>query len=87
MQDFKNNPLVCEGVVGDGCGGGRIFFIQDTTLYAHDPLSKESIVLLEDIKGAKRISKSACVITIECENEKIEFNLSKMKKEVQSNLL
>lgn len=76
-----NEPLVCEGIVGDGCGGGRIFFIEDETLYAHDPISKENRELLKDIKKAKNISKSGCVVSIECEDETIEFDLSKMRKE------
>lgn len=74
------SPLVCEGIVGDGCGGGRIFFIEDETLYAHDPISKENRMLLQNIKKAKKISKSGCVITIEFEDEKMEFDLSQMKR-------
>lgn len=72
------SPLVCEGIMGDGCGGGRIFFIEDETLYANDPVTRENIVLLQNIKGAKKISKSACIITVECEDENIRFNLSTM---------
>ena len=74
-----SDPLVCEGIVGDGCGGGRIFFIENETLYAHDPLSKENRELLKNIKKAKNISKSGCIITIECQEQKIEFDLSKVK--------
>lgn len=76
--DLKD-PLVCEGIVGDGCGGGRLFFIEDETLYAHDPLSKENRELLTNIKKAKNISKKGCIITIECEEQKIEFDLSKVE--------
>jgi hypothetical protein len=79
-----NSPLVCEGIVGDGCGGGRIFFIEDETLYAHDPVSKDNRMLLQDIKKAKKISKSGCIVTIECEDEKIEFDLSRMSKTIKS---
>ncbi|HEY9203746.1 MAG TPA: thiamine biosynthesis protein ThiF [Sulfurimonas sp.] len=74
-----SDPLVCEGIVGDGCGGGRIFFIENETLYAHDPLSKDNRELLKNIKKAKNISKSGCIITIECQEQKIEFDLSKVK--------
>jgi len=73
-----NDPLVCEGIVGDGCGGGRIFFIKDEALYAHDPLSKENRELLKNIKNAKNISKRGCIITIECQEQNIEFDLSKV---------
>jgi len=71
-----DSPLVCEGIIGDGCGGGRIFFVEENTLFAHDPVSKENITLLEAINKAKRVTKKGCVITIECQNEKIEFDLS-----------
>jgi len=75
-----NNPLTCEGIVGDGCGGGRLFVIEDNMLKAYDPQTKESITLLEDIEHPKKISKSACIVSIECESEIIEFDLSLMKK-------
>lgn len=76
------SPLVCEGIVGDGCGGGRIFFIKDETLFANDPQTNENILLLESVKSAKSISKKACIVSIECEREVIEFDLSSMSKEV-----
>lgn len=77
-----NSPLVCEGIVGDGCGGGRIFVVQNSTLKAYDPQTGESILLLEDINLPKSISKSKCIISIECEDSTIEFNLSSMEKKV-----
>ncbi|WP_373034767.1 thiamine biosynthesis protein ThiF [Sulfurimonas sp.] len=73
------SPLVCEGIVGDGCGGGRIFFIKDETLYAHDPITKENVTLLTNIKMPKKISKKACDIFIKCEDQDMVFNLSSMK--------
>lgn len=73
-----SSPLVCEGIVGDGCGGGRIFFIRESALYAHDPISKEDMKLLEDIKMPQKISKNECVISIKCKQEIIEFDLSSM---------
>ena len=78
-----NNPLVCEGIIGDGCGGGRIFVVEDSTLKAYDPQTEESIVLLDDISLPKKVSKKACIITIECENENIEFDLSAMHKSIK----
>ncbi len=77
--DIENN-LICEGIIGDGCGGGRLFMIEDSKLKAYDPQSQESRVLLEDIKMPLKISKSKCIVTIVCENETIEFDLSLMKK-------
>lgn len=74
----KENLLTCRGIVGDGCGGGRDFFIKDETLFAYDETSKESITLLEGVKNARKISKSGCIITIECKDEQILFDLSKM---------
>ena len=80
MDGFDlNSPLVCEGIIGDGCGGGRIFFIKDTTLYAHDPVSKINLKLKEEIFHAKSIQKKACIIKIKCKNEEIDFDLSSLK--------
>lgn len=77
-----NSPLVCEGIIGDGCGGGRFFVVKDSVLKAYDPQSKESIVLLKDVSDAISISKKACIITIKCEGQIIEFDLSLMSKRV-----
>jgi len=79
MAGFKDK-LHVEGIVGDGCGGGRIFYIDSSALHVHDPLTKENIQLLSEIKDAKKISKKACIVTIECEFEVINFDLSKMMR-------
>ncbi len=76
---MDGSRLECVGIPGDGCGGGRVFALQNGILSAHDPMSNENIILLKEIKNPKKISKSGCVITIECENEIIEFDLSLMK--------
>lgn len=78
-----DSPLVCEGIIGDGCGGGRIFVVEDSTLKAYDPQSKESIILLENIQSPKKITKKACIISIECEKFTIDFDLSAMSKSVK----
>ncbi len=75
-----NNPLVCEGIIGDGCGGGRIFMVEDNTLKVYDPITKKKTQLMENIPTAKYISKKACIITIVCKDEKIKFDLSSLKK-------
>ena len=74
-----DNPLVCEGIVGDGCGGDRIFFIEDDSLKVYDKSTQKKRVLFKDIKNPKKIYKQACIIFIECENELIKFDLSSMK--------
>ncbi len=78
-----NSALVCEGIIGDGCGGGRVFIVEDGVLFAHDPQTKKNITLMEDIVIPKNISKKACILTIICENETIEFDLSTMEKTVE----
>jgi len=75
-----NSPLVCEGIIGDGCGGGRLFIVEEETLKAYDPQTKETFTLLSPIFNAKKIIKNACIITVECEKENIRFDLSRMKK-------
>jgi len=85
MAGFNlDSPLVCEGIIGDGCGGGRIFYIEDSTLKAYDPISEESIILLQDIVDALSIKKNACVISIECTNKNIAFDLSLMRLREES---
>lgn len=78
IAGFKNNPLACEGVVGDGCGGGRWFFVQDEKLFAFDPMSNEKLLLLGGVVGAVSISKSACCISITLDDGELIFDISKM---------
>ncbi|ADN08664.1 hypothetical protein [Sulfurimonas autotrophica] len=73
-------PLVCEGIIGDGCGGGRFFLVENETLLAYDPQTQSKIFLLDGIKNAKSLSKKTCMLTIECEDEVIEFDLSALKR-------
>ena len=77
MKD-GSKKISCIGIIGDGCGGGREFIVENEILFAHDPQTNENITLLENITDAKNISKKACIITIECTNETIEFDLSKL---------
>ena len=76
IRGFENNPLACEGIIGDGCGGGRWFFVQNETLFAFDELSNDSIMLLRDVKDAQKIEKKGCVITLTCKDGVINFDLS-----------
>lgn len=71
-----NDPLICEGIIGDGCGGGRIFMIEKSSLFAYDPITEEKLLLLEGVNDARSIAKSACIITIKTKMRDIFFNLS-----------
>ena len=73
------SDLVCEGIVGDGCGGGRVFLVENDSLYAYDPMTKEKLLLLKEVLNAKNISKSGCIITIKCERDILKFDLSTYK--------
>ncbi|WP_457745968.1 thiamine biosynthesis protein ThiF [Sulfurimonas sp.] len=68
--------LVCEGIVGDGCGGGRIFFVENEKLQVYDPITKEKILLLQNVKEALSVTKKGCVITVTCKDKNILFDLS-----------
>ena len=74
------SPLICEGIIGDGCGGGRLFLVEDETLLAYDPITKEKFTLLSGVFEALSISKSKCIITIMRSSEKTTFDLSALKK-------
>jgi len=76
--DFKSD-IYCEGIIGDGCGGGRFFIVENTYLIAYEPYTKDKITLLTDIKHAKSISKKGCTITIECQDKTINLDLSTIK--------
>jgi len=75
-----SKKISCMGIVGDGCGGGREFSVENETLSAFDPQTQESISLLHDIYEAESISKSGCIVTIQCKEQKINFDLSLLKK-------
>ena len=77
---MAGSKISCMGIIGDGCGGGREFIVEDEVLRAYDELSGENIVLLEGIKNAISISKKSCIINLICKDEIIEFDLSKMSK-------
>ncbi|MDF1882677.1 thiamine biosynthesis protein ThiF [Sulfurimonas sp. SAG-AH-194-C21] len=74
-----NSPLVCEGIIGDGCGGGRIFFVEDSTLFAYDPQSQGKIELLQGLKNIMAISKKGCIISLVFEDEVRCFDLSSLQ--------
>lgn len=74
-----SSPLVCEGIIGDGCGGGRIFFIEDEKLKVYDPTTQASRVLLENLADVSSISKSGCIITIQQDQKTTHFDLSTFK--------
>ena len=79
MNYNLNSPLVCEGIVSDGCGGGRIFAVEDGCLVAYDPFSKQTMILERGIQQARKIVKNGCIVTVECEDGVLEFDLSKYK--------
>jgi len=81
MDGFDiDSPLVCEGIVGDGCGGGRIFIVEDESLVVFDPTTSEREVLLADVIDAKEVTKDGCIVTIKTDLEVIEFDLSLLRK-------
>jgi len=75
-----DDDLVCEGIIGDGCGGGRIFTIKDNNLVAYDTQTQSYIVLLKDVRNAKKVSKKGCVISIKLADETLDFDLSTLTK-------
>jgi hypothetical protein len=80
MDGFDlDSPLVCEGIIGDGCGGGRIFFIKEHSLCVYDPITKESITLLSDLEDIKEISKKGCIIYLVNSIQTELFDLSTIK--------
>lgn len=77
MFDY-NSALVCEGVIGDGCGGGRVFYIKDATLFAHDPTTNKDFLLLKNLQNAISLEKKGCLLFIGFLEKELCFDLSKM---------
>ncbi len=71
--------IFCEGKPGDGCGGGRLFYIENERLFAYDPAAKSSIELAAGIKEAYDISKSGCRLFIRTRNGERVFDLSLLR--------
>ena len=80
MDGFDlDSPLVCEGVIGDGCGGGRVFFVEKSQLFVYDPTTQEKQFLVEVGSLIIEISKNACVITLIAPQKVYKYDLSQMK--------
>jgi len=74
-----NAPLVCEGLIGDGCGGGRIFFMQEDSLCVYDPITKDILVLLSALENIEEISKKGCIISLRSGTKEVLFDLSTIR--------
>lgn len=79
---------VCAGIVGDGCGGGRLF-IADTfnnKVKAYFPDDNSMMTLLDGLNEPGGISKRGCELYIANTNahEIVVFDLSKMEKRVMA---
>jgi hypothetical protein len=75
---MDGSKISCIGIIGDGCGGGREFIVEDETLYAFYDVTDEKIELLKGVINAISISKKECIITIVCESRTIILDLSKI---------
>ncbi|MBU1642622.1 redoxin domain-containing protein [bacterium] len=79
---------VCAGIIGDGCGGGRLF-IADTfnnKVKAYFPDDNSMMTLLEGLNEPGGISKKGCELYIANTNahEIVVFDLSKMQNRVMA---
>ena len=77
---------LCAGVIGDGCGGGRLF-IADTfnnKVKAYFPDDNSMITLLAGLNEPSGIGKNGCELYIANTNahEVVVFDLSKMESRV-----
>jgi len=76
---MDGSSLRCKGLIGDGCGGDREFFIENENLFVYDSISKTTSKLASGIKDAIAISKKGCDIFIVTKEKKMVFNLSKLE--------
>ena len=80
---LQHSQAVCAGIIGDGCGGGRLF-IADTfnnKVKVYYPEDSTMMTLLENLKAPSGISKRGCELFITNTNAHaiIKFDLSKME--------
>jgi len=85
---LQHPQATCAGVMGDGCGGGRLF-IADTfnnKVKAYYPEDGSMMTLLEDLNEPSGISKKGCELFIANTNEHeiVVFDLSKMESRVMA---
>ncbi|MCJ7765989.1 MAG: hypothetical protein MUP09_08635, partial [Thiovulaceae bacterium] len=83
---LQHPQSVCAGIIGDGCGGGRLF-IADTfnnAVKAYFPDDHSLMTLLEGLNEPGGISKKGCELYIANSNahEIVVFDLSEMKSRV-----
>jgi len=79
---------ICSGLIGDGCGGGRLF-IADTynnKLKAYFPDDNSMMTLLEGLREPGDVAKKGCRLYVANTNahEIVMFDLSCMKKSVMT---
>jgi len=73
-----DDPLVCEGIIGDGCGGGRIFFVEGLKLFVFDPLTKEQMLLADLDEAVYTLSKEGCSLFLETKSNLLCFDLQSL---------
>ena len=83
---LQHPQALCAGIMGDGCGGGRLF-IADTfnnKVKAYFPDDNSMMTLLEELNEPSGISKKGCELFITNTNahEIVVFDLSKMESKV-----
>ena len=77
---------VCPGIIGDGCGGGRLFIVDtfNNKVKAYFPDDNSMRTLIEGLNEPGGISKKGCELFIANTNanEIVVFDLSKMESRV-----
>jgi hypothetical protein len=68
----------CEGIIGDGCGGGRFFFTCKDSINAYDPFSKSVMLLIDGLDEPQNITKKGCQLFFTCKEKKKIFDFSLM---------
>ena len=71
----------CVGRYGDGCGGGHVFVLYEDSVKAYDIEYDRVMMVIDDLKNTKSITKDGCVLNINTEDGMIHFNLSTLTKE------
>ncbi len=93
VMDYEHNTLfkienlnsvhdMSYGIIGDGCGGGRLFILELYAVKVFDFETKEIMEIYTQAEKMYSFSKKGCDLFITTDERILKFNLSMMRAEI-----